>query len=96
MKRSIMKTDKYSRSVSLYCPTCGGTEFEQNEDDPSAPVTCVSCAREITRNDLVRENSENITAHVNEMGNEIVRDAADELHRSLKKAFRADSFIRIR
>lgn len=86
-----MDADKYRRSVSLSCPTCGSTEFDI-PDDGTQPVTCSRCERTIMRDELVRENSENISAHVEEVKSEIVRDLKD----SLRKAFRGNKNFRIK
>ena len=93
-----MKSGKYDRQISLLCPTCGNTEFET--DDGSAEATemvkCASCGRELTRDELIAENSENISAHTKEIGKEVTKDIADEMRKSLKKAFRGSKNIRIK
>lgn len=62
-----MKIDPeiYARSVALRCPTCAGTDFKSDAD--SAVHACLRCGREIRAEDLERENSELINAHVDEM-----------------------------
>jgi hypothetical protein len=93
-----MKPEKYSRSVTLLCPTCGGGSFEtRGPPDEAVQMTrCASCGREATKDDLIRENSENISEHVKEMGAEIAKDFADEMHKTLKNAFRGSKFIKIK
>lgn len=93
-----MNPEKYSRSITLLCPTCGSTNFEtQGEPDETVAMTkCVSCGRETSKADFIRENSENISEHVKEMGAEIMKDGADELRKSLKEAFRGSKFIKIK
>jgi uncharacterized Zn finger protein (UPF0148 family) len=93
-----MKSEKYNRSVSLHCPTCGGGmfEYDQGVDETIELVKCASCGRETTKDELIRENSENISEHAKEIGNEFVKDAADELRKSLKKAFRGSKYIKIK
>jgi hypothetical protein len=65
-----MDTEKYNRSVTLLCPSCGCSEFGSREPDNSDSelLTCVSCERELTRDELIRENSENMDEHVKEIG----------------------------
>jgi predicted RNA-binding Zn-ribbon protein involved in translation (DUF1610 family) len=73
-----MDARKYDCSVSLLCPTCGNNQFECNQgtDETIELMKCASCGREIAKDDLIRENSENISEHVKEMGKEITRDLA--------------------
>ena len=91
-----MNFEKYNRTVSLLCPTCGETQFEGANELASEVLQCASCGRETTREELMRENSENISLHVNDIGNEVVKDLADEFQKSLKKAFSGSKFIKIR
>jgi Zn ribbon nucleic-acid-binding protein len=82
-----MDAEKYNRNVTLVCPTCGGTQFEYEKgvDETIEVVKCVSCEQELTKDELIRENRENISEHVKEVGKEIVKDAAE----ALKKAFKS-------
>ena len=89
-----MDSSKYSRSVSLLCPTCGGTmfEFEQGVDQTIEIAKCAKCGRIISKDELIRENGENISEHAKEIG----RDIAEDLHKTLKDAFRGNKFIKIK
>ena len=93
-----MNPKKCSRSVTLLSPTCGGTSLETQGGPDEAVVTakCVARGREITKDDLICENSENISEHVKEMGAEITRDVADELRKTLKNAFRGSKFVKVK
>lgn len=93
-----LKADKYARSVPLLCPTCGGTEFESTGGPGQAVemTKCGKCGREATKDDLIRENSENISLNVKEMGREITQDVADEFRKTLKNAVRGSKFIKIK
>mgnify|MGYP003147746946 CR=1 FL=1 len=91
-----MKSDKYAKSVALLCPTCGCTDFEGADNEANELVTCASCGREITHNDLLHENSENIAAHVDDISKQVVNDMAKELSTSLKKVFHGSKFIKIK
>ena len=84
-----MDAEIYNRSVSLLCPTCGNDQFEfhQGLDDSFEIAKCASCGREINKDDLIRENRENINEHVEEIGQQVVEDVAKELRSSLRKAF---------
>lgn len=91
-------TEKYNRSISLLCPTCGGNQFSHDDADDSAHnfVRCETCGLEITKDDLVRANSENVDEHVKEIGKEVVKDIEKELRDSLKKAFGGSKNFRIK
>ncbi len=92
------KSDNYDRNVSLHCPTCGSTQFEYDEtlDDDHAEVRCISCDREMTKDELIHENSENINEHVFEIGKQAVDDVAKEMRKSLKKAFNGNKNIKFK
>lgn len=88
-----MNAEKHNRTVSLRCPTCGSDQFsDEGAETPEQIVTCASCGMKLTRDDLIRENSENIDLHVKEMGKEIV----DDFRKELAKAFRGSKFIKIK
>lgn len=93
-----MDTEKYNRSVTLLCPTCGGTQFSPASPDniESELQKCASCGREITRDELIRENSENIDEHMNEIKNEVTKDLANELKKQLSSAFNGSKFITVK
>jgi predicted RNA-binding Zn-ribbon protein involved in translation (DUF1610 family) len=80
-----MDAEKYNRQVTLLCPTCGNSQFQYEEDEQNSAVICVSCKRELTRDELIHENSEAISNNINEMGNEIVKDTAKKLRDIFKR-----------
>jgi len=94
----MMDVNKYSRNVPTYCPTCGNTEFEFDQDngDDNSIYKCVSCNRELTKAELMRENEENIHIHTKEIGDEVVKDLADEFKKSLQSAFKGNKHIRVK
>lgn len=89
-----MNSDKYRRTVSLICPTCGNTDFEHG--DETEPVRCLRCNRVLTREELIQENEEVIGAEVDEMKSEIMQDLKNELRASLKNAFKGSKNIRFK
>lgn len=93
-----MDTEKYNRTLSLRCPTCGGDqfEFEHGLDETVELAICASCGRTLTKDELIRENSELIDAQVEEIGDVMVKDAAAEMRKTLKNAFRGSKSIKIR
>ena len=93
-----MNPEKYNRSVRLLCPTCGCSDFsyEEGADETIQIMTCASCGRELNKDELICENSENSDEHLSEMKKEITKDIADELRKSLKKAFSGSKNFRIK
>jgi len=93
-----LRPDKYNRQVKLLCPTCGNDQFAHDGTDGqiSGLVTCACCGLELSKDDLVRANSENVDEHVKEIGKEVTKDLQRELHESLKKAFRGSKNIKVR
>lgn len=85
-----MDASKYNREIRLQCPTCGGTQFEYDEtiDSDEQAVNCIQCNRETTRRALIDENTENINAHVGQIGDEVVKDLSKELSQTLKRIFK--------
>jgi len=92
-----MSDDKNQRKVILLCPTCGGTHFEftHGSDETIELAKCVSCGRQLTKDELIHENSENISEHAKELGKEVAGDLAKKFKESLKKMFRGNKNIRI-
>jgi hypothetical protein len=76
-------TKDYSQSVSMICPTCGGSDFSFEQDD--SPVNCLGCDRDFTREELMRENGVQIEAAVSDMTTEILADASQALRNMFKK-----------
>jgi uncharacterized Zn finger protein (UPF0148 family) len=77
-------SSKYDRTVTLICPTCGGTKFEHDEHDENSAVTCASCGLQISRSDLVDGNGENISAQIEQVKSEVVADIKAQLQQALK------------
>jgi len=48
----------------------------------------------MTKDELIRENSENITEHIESIGKEVTRDFTHEMRKTLKQAFRGSKFIK--
>ncbi|EGI6739396.1 hypothetical protein IR450_004087 [Escherichia coli] len=93
-----MNPEKYNRSISSLCPTCGCSDFsyEEGGDETIQVMTCASCDREFNKDELIHENSENIDEHLSEIKEEFLKDVQDELRKSLKKAFSSSKNIRIK
>jgi len=93
-----LRSDKYNRQVRLLCPTCGNDQFAHDGENgqTSELVTCVGCGLELSKDDLIRANSENVDEHVKEIGQEVAKDLQQELHESLKRVFRGNKNIKVR
>lgn len=93
-----MSPDKYNRQVTLVCPTCGGNQFETIDDveKSTAIVKCISCNREFTKDELIRENRENIDENISEIKKQAVEDARKELKEAFKRAFKGNKNITIK
>ena len=72
-----------SRNVQMQCPTCAATDFDY--DDTSEFVICASCGLEISKDELIESNSENIHLNMEEMKKEITQDVRKELSKIFKK-----------
>ena len=81
-----MGSEKYERSVTMVCPTCGNKDFEHGDD--GGPLRCRSCDRIFTRDELIKENGAIIDAEVNEIKEEVLND--------LKKVFASSKFIKFK
>lgn len=93
-----MNPDKYNRNISLLCPTCGCNDFSYKEgvDEAIQIMTCAYCEREFNKDELIQENSENIEEHLSEIKNEVTKDFANELRKTLKKSFSGNKNIRFK
>ena len=93
-----MDAERYNRTLSLRCPTCAGDqfEFEHGVDETIELAKCAMCGRTLTKDELIRENSELVEAQTHEMGEEIVKDAAAQMRKALKNAFRGSKNIKFR
>ncbi|MGY3643826.1 MULTISPECIES: ECs_2282 family putative zinc-binding protein [Pseudomonas] len=90
-----MNFDKHSRTVSLQCPTCGGSSFESDVNE-SPEVKCVQCERVISRDELLRENSENIRENLEEIKANVAKDIAGQMKKALKDAFKGNKNIKFK
>lgn len=73
----------HGRSVSMNCPTCGGSSFAYDKDVQDGPVKCVSCESILSKDELIEANSDNIQSNVDEVKKRVM----DDVRRDLKKTF---------
>lgn len=76
-----MVKNNYSGSISLHCPTCGGSDFEF--ENKEGPLRCVGCDRVFMKEDLIRENG----ARVEEKFKEIKSAIMSDIRKDFKKLF---------
>ena len=90
-----MNSDKLNRSVTLLCPTCGNTEMESldGSHDVSDSFKCNGCGLEITKEDLINANQENINANLDEVKELATKEFKSEFEKILKKAFKGSKNI---
>ena len=78
-----------SRQVTMLCPVCGNAQFEsldkRFEDLSDAPdevrLRCSDCGSVFTKEELLRENAEQIDLAVGA----IIKDAKGEIEKELEK-----------
>jgi DNA-directed RNA polymerase subunit RPC12/RpoP len=83
-------------TVSLSCATCGGADFDFNED--KSFVRCETCNREYLGgyDELVEFNQEQIGLAVQNMKVEVGKEIRDDFEKSLKNIFKGNKFIKIK
>lgn len=83
-------------TVPLSCATCGGADFEFNED--KSYVKCKTCNREYLGGygELVEFNQEQIGNAVEGMKQEVVKDIKAAFEQSLKTAFKGNKFFKMK
>jgi RNA polymerase subunit RPABC4/transcription elongation factor Spt4 len=88
-----MNAEKYNRTVTLLCPTCGSDQLSHEGDaSPEEIVTCARCGLKMTREDITCANAESIDLNVQEIGKQVV----DDFKAEITKAFRGNKFIKIK
>lgn len=87
--------ENYNKSVQLRCSTCGGEDFNFNED--KSYIKCNLCNREYLGgyDELVEYNQENINENVQAMENE-VRDDLQKLSDMFKNTFKGSKYIKFK
>ena len=88
--------DDYQKNIKLICVTCGGDNFEFNED--RSYIKCNLCNREYLGgyNELVELNQENINEGIESMKNEVRDDLQKEVSNMFKEAFKGSQNIKLK
>ncbi|WP_316752942.1 ECs_2282 family putative zinc-binding protein [Pedobacter gandavensis] len=90
-----MKKD-YSIKLQLRCITCGGEQFDYNED--KTYVKCMTCNREYLNgyDELVELNQDNIDKGIEQIKDEVATDLKEDFTKKLKDAFRGSKNIKFK
>lgn len=90
-----MNLDKLNRNITLVCPTCGNTEMESLNGlhDVSDSFKCDGCGLEISKEDLINANQENINANLDEVKELAAKEVKLEIEKMLKNAFKGSKNI---
>lgn len=72
----------YSRSISLQCSTCGGTDFEF--EDEHSENRCIGCERVFSREDLIQENNARIENEVEDLKSQFIADVRKDFKKMFK------------
>ena len=79
--------NSYDRNVVLVCPVCGGKTFSYDSEDDNSTVTCTSCNKVFSRDEIIRANQENIDINAKEVRDEIIKDTSEDIKKMFKKHF---------
>lgn len=91
-----MNMNKFNQMVQLVCPSCGCAELHETLENDSDIITCASCGRVMSREELEDGNSESISATIDEMTQEVTDYAEAEVKKMLEKSFSKLGKIKIR
>jgi len=88
--------DNYKKDIQLRCATCGGEDFNFNED--KSYIKCNLCNREYYGgyDELVEFNQKNIKEVVEDMKSEVQKDLQKEFSDILKNAFKGSKYVKIK
>jgi hypothetical protein len=87
----------HQRTISLQCPTCGSTDFDNGgSEDLTATLTCTTCNRETTREQLIEDNAEHIESQKQELLQEATAQIKKDFEKQLRDAFRGKKYIKIK
>lgn len=88
--------ENYNKRVQLRCATCGGEDFNFNED--KSYIKCNLCNREYLGgyDELVEYNQENISENVQAMEDEVRDDLQKGLSDMFKNAFKGSKHIKFK
>jgi len=91
-----MDMNKFNRTVQLLCPSCGCSQFIQETINNSKKITCASCGKTMTEDELKEKNGDAIHLNIHEMAHEARDYVEDELKKTLQKSFSNLKHIKFR
>lgn len=82
-----------SRTVTLYCPKCGGSAFKSleqlecslNEAPSDTKIKCCNCNFNCLKSELIDTNKEVIDANIKEVKKEAIKEIKQEILKVLKR-----------
>lgn len=93
-----MNLDNHKRSVLMHCPSCGNTLLETlvGIEEATELIKCPSCSYEMTKDELINGNAENLSVNAQEMAKEALPDIAREIRKQLQAAFKNSKNIKFK
>ena len=83
----------YTSKISLLCPTCKVSSFKEVGNT----YVCSKCSREFTYKQLEKVNEGRINKEITSVyEKQILPDITKKLNENLKKAFKGNSFIKVK
>lgn len=84
--------NNYTNKVEMMCPSCKGKMFEYNAEEKNSKITCKSCNKQFTKEELLKNNHRNIENNFKKLGEEAMKDFANDF----KKMFSQNKNIKIK
>lgn len=93
-----MNLNKHNRHVEMHCPSCGNTQLEAliGVEEATQLIKCPSCSYEMTKDELINGNAENLSVNAQEMAKEVLPDIAKEIKKQLQAAFKNSKNIKFK
>lgn len=90
------KMENKKITVALVCATCGGADFDFNED--KTYVRCETCNREYLGgyDELVEFNQAKIDTAMEQTKEQVAEEVKEAVTKSLKDVFRGSKFIKFK
>jgi len=83
----------YTSKVSLVCPYCGGSSFNET----GSKFVCIKCNKSFTKNELEKSNGARINKQIQTVyEKQILPDIEKKVKTSLQKAFKGNLNIKIK
>ena len=82
----------------MHCPSCGNTLLEAlvGIEEATELIKCPSCSYEMTKDELINGNAENLSVNAHEMAKEALPDIAKEIRKQFRAAFKNSKNIKFK